>query len=130
MTATNPDATISVRSEPRAGRHATGHGGTLRDACATLCGMTRVRISTTVDAERLRTCRRLLAVPDSKLIDRALALLIEEIEGRRELAVLEAQPYESDPELSWVVPAGPDLPYDGDVPADVLRLAESRRQRR
>jgi len=92
--------------------------------------MTRVRISTTVDAERLRTCRRLLAVPDSKLIDRALALLIEEIEGRRELAVLEAQPYESDPELSWAVPAGPDLPYDGDVPADVMRLAESRRQRR
>ena len=92
--------------------------------------MTRVRISTTVDGERLSKARRLLREADSKLLDRALALLIDEIEGKRELAALDAHPYESDADLSWVVPDGPDLPYDGDVPADVRRLAQSRRRRR
>ena len=89
--------------------------------------MRRVRISTTVDAAQLAACRRLLQESDSRIIDRALAALIEELEGGRELAVLEAHPYEDDADLTWIAPEGADLPYDGDIPADVLRLAAERR---
>ncbi len=90
--------------------------------------MKRVRISTTVDRERLAACRRLLGVPDSQLVDRALEALVAELEGERELAALAARPYEDDPDLAWEAPPGPDLPYDGDVPKDVVRLAARRRR--
>lgn len=43
---------------------------------------------------------------------------------------LHALPYEEDVELAWEAPPGPDLPYDGRVPAEVLRLAEARRRSR
>ncbi|MGH9189760.1 MAG: hypothetical protein ACRD0Q_06980 [Acidimicrobiales bacterium] len=91
--------------------------------------MNRVRISTTVDGERLAACRRLVAAPDSRLLDQALAALIEKVQTERELAILDALPYEADPELSWEAPPGPDLPYDGRVPGDVMRLAKARRRR-
>ncbi|MGH8906279.1 MAG: hypothetical protein ACRD0K_07155 [Egibacteraceae bacterium] len=90
--------------------------------------MTRVRISTTVDANRLAEARRRLGAADSEIIDRALTALIEQLEAERELAALTEFPYEDDPDLMWEAPRGPDLPYDGEVPADVLRLAAQRRR--
>lgn len=89
--------------------------------------MTRARISTTVDQARLQRCRDLLDVPDSELVDQALAALLRELSAARERAAIEAQPYEDDPELSWEAPPGPDLPYDGEVPDEVRRLASERR---
>lgn len=86
--------------------------------------MSRVRISTTVDAERLARLRRLLQVSDSRLVDRALAALVEDLERE----ALERYPYDHDPDLSWVAPPLPALPYDGGVPASVLELAEARRR--
>jgi len=71
----------------------------------------------------------MLQTSDSKLVDRALAALVEEMEERQELHALEAQPYHDDPDLAWQPPQGPDLPYDGDVPAEVERLAARRRAR-
>lgn len=91
--------------------------------------MARTRISTTVDAARLEQARRSLDVPDSTLMDRALAALLRELAGARERALLAEAPYEDDPELSWQAPPGPDLPYDGEVPEDVQRLAAQRRAR-
>lgn len=69
----------------------------------------------------------MLHTSDSRIVDRALAALVDELEEQQELAALEAQPYQDDPELAREVPPGPDLPYDGDVPADVRRLAARRR---
>ena len=92
--------------------------------------MKRVRLSTTVDAERLAKSRRLFKGPDSHLIDRALQALIEEMQGAAELRALEKYPYESDPELAWEVSEGPSLPYDGKVPKKVQALARARRRRR
>ncbi len=94
---------------------------------ATLCGMNRVRISTTVDASRLAHARQLVGKPDSQLLDRALDALVDEVERAHELTALEAQPYEADPQLAWAAPPGPGLAYEGAVPADVLELAERRR---
>lgn len=87
----------------------------------------RTRISTTVDADRLQRARALLTIPDSQLIDRALEALLKEARVDKERRALTAQPYDSDPELTWTAPPGPPLPYDGDIPADVLRLAAERR---
>lgn len=95
---------------------------------ATVHGMKRVRLSTTVDATRLDRCRRLVAGRDSEILDRALAALIELEEARREIEALERHPYEADPALSWSVPPGPDLGYDGEVPADLVDLAARRRR--
>lgn len=92
--------------------------------------MTRARISTTVDAERLAVARRLISASDSRLFDRALAALIDQLEAEHEAAALIAHPYDEDPNLSWETDPGPVLPYEGKVPAAVLRLAEKRRQRR
>lgn len=89
--------------------------------------MARVRISTTVDAQRWEAARRLLGVSNSQIVDRALAVLIDHLEAEQERVALAALPYEDDPDLAWEAPPGPDLPYDGEVPADVLRLAEQRR---
>lgn len=91
--------------------------------------MTRARISTTVDSARLERCRELLGLPDSELVDAALASLLRELSAAREREAIEAQPYEQDPDLSWEAPPGPDLPYDGEVPAEVQRLASERRTR-
>ncbi|MGH8885913.1 MAG: hypothetical protein ACRDYX_12205 [Egibacteraceae bacterium] len=90
--------------------------------------MARVRISTTVDAQRWAAARRLLGTSNSQIVDRALAVLIEQLEAEQERAALAALPYEDDADLAWEAPEGPDLPYDGEVPADVLRLAEQRRR--
>lgn len=92
--------------------------------------MERVRISTTVDASRLARCRRLIQGRDSEVLDRALDALIEQEETRRELEALARLPYEDDPDLSWSAPSGPDLPYDGNIPADVVDLASRRRAER
>jgi hypothetical protein len=91
--------------------------------------MARVRVSTTVDAHTLEAARRLFPGSDSTLMDRALALLVRHLEAERERAILSARPYEDDPALTWEAPSGPDLPYDGDIPADVLELARQRRAR-
>lgn len=92
--------------------------------------MARVRISTTVDEARLAKSRRLLGAPDSQLMDRALQALIDELEGAAEVRALEAAPYEDDPELAWEVSEGPPLPYDGEVPKEVLAKARARRRHR
>ena len=64
---------------------------------------------------------------DGQLVDRALAALIDEVEARQEEAALDEHPYEDDPDLRWEAPPGPSLPYDGDVPEEVLELARRRR---
>ena len=89
--------------------------------------MTRVRISTTVDAERWATARRLVDAPGSQVVDRALAALIEQVESEHERAVLSAHPYDADGDLGWQAASGPDLPYDGPVPHDVQDMAARRR---
>jgi hypothetical protein len=91
--------------------------------------MRRVRISTTVDGEQLQRARAIAKRPDAELFDYALALFIQAVEGEREREILHARPYDDDPELAMPV-SGMVLPYDGDVPADVLRLAEERRRQR
>lgn len=91
--------------------------------------MARVRISTTVDGQQLAAARRLLPGTDSRLIDRALAALVEQLEAGREREALASQPYGDDPDLTWEAPPGPDLPYDGDIPEDVVKLAQRRRRR-
>lgn len=91
--------------------------------------MRRMRISTTVDAQRWAAARRLLDASNSQIVDRALTALIEQIEAERERAALAALPYEDDADLAWETPPGPDLPYEGEVPPDVLRLSEDRRRR-
>jgi hypothetical protein len=92
--------------------------------------MSRVRISTTVDSDRLEACRQLLRMNDSKLMDMALAALLEVLESERERRALEAMPYDRDPALAWEAPEIPSLPYDGDVPDDVRDLSQARRQKR
>jgi hypothetical protein len=96
---------------------------------ATVRGMPRARVSTTLDAEQLARARELSGLPDSRLLDRALAALLDQLEQEREAAALDRHPYEGDPELAWEVPATP-LPYDGDVPKEVLELARRRRAER
>ncbi len=91
--------------------------------------MARVRISTTVDQDRLARCRRLVGLSDSKLVDRALSALLDKLEAAHEQEVLAAMPYEADPDLSWVAPRAPDLPYVGEVPDEVVRIVEARRRR-
>ena len=56
--------------------------------------------------------------------------LLESLEAQREREALDAMPYNTDPELAWVAPNRPDLPYEGEVPEDVKRLAASRRRQR
>lgn len=94
-----------------------------------ISSMRRERISTTVDRDRLLACRRLLGTSDSKLFDRALAVLLNELEGDRERQALDLMPYHEDSDLAWEAPAAPSLPYNGEVPQDVQRLAQERRQR-
>ena len=60
------------------------------------------------------------------MLDRALQALIKQLEEEGERAALVAHPYEDDADLTWQAPPGPDLPYDGDVPEEVIRLARRR----
>lgn len=97
---------------------------------ATVCGMDRVRISTTVDQQRLGRARQLRSGRDSELLDAALAALIEQEEHRRELLALDRAPYEDDEELTTANPGidwDRELPYDGSIPDDVVELARQRR---
>jgi hypothetical protein len=95
--------------------------------------MTRVRISTTVDGERLERARLLLGVRDCDLFDAALEAVIREAIVARELDAIDRFPYATDPELS-VPGAPPDvadkLSYDGEVPLHVRALAKKRRAQR
>jgi hypothetical protein len=91
--------------------------------------MSRARISTTIDAQRLARARALSGLSDSKLLDRALLALLDRLEEEREIAALTRYPYDDDPELSWEVPAAP-LPYDADVPEEIVELARLRRTER
>ncbi|MCA1656364.1 MAG: hypothetical protein LC713_01385 [Actinobacteria bacterium] len=50
------------------------------------------------------------------------------LEAEQEQVALDAHPYDADTDLSCEAPPGPALPYDGEVPAEVLRLAALRRQ--
>lgn len=88
--------------------------------------MSRVRISTTVDGDRLERARSLLDLPDSDLIDRALAVLVEGVEADREAEILKRLPYDHDPDLAWRTPPGPGLPYEGEVPEHVQAMARNR----
>jgi hypothetical protein len=54
--------------------------------------------------------------------------LLDDLLRRKEVEALTALLYEQDPDLSWEAPVGPDLPYDGDIPAEVRALAERRRR--
>lgn len=91
--------------------------------------MARIRISTTVDRDRLERARAAFPRPDSELLDRALELLLRHLDAERERRALIEHPYDDDPDVSWEAPPGPDLPYDGDIPDEVRRLASERRAR-
>lgn len=91
--------------------------------------MSRVRISATVDGERLEHLRQLTGTRDSQLLDAALAALLRQLITERERAALADQPYDDDPDLAWQAPSAPVLPYDGDVPPEVRALAATRRRR-
>ena len=97
---------------------------------ATIRGMSRVRISTTVDSRLLATARdKSGAATDAELMDRALTLLTRHLEEEHEREVLERLPYHLDAELVMRQAPLPDgLPYDGAVPADVQRLVKRRRR--
>lgn len=92
--------------------------------------MSRARISTTVDARRLAEVRRRLQTSDSEIVDQALAMLLEALEADDEVRALTEHPYEQDPDLAWEAPSGPVLPWNGDVPQEVLDLAAERRSPR
>jgi Arc/MetJ family transcription regulator len=102
---------------------------TSRSSHATFYGMTRMRVSTTVDETLWAQAQQLLDVPPSQLVDAALAALVEKLEGQRERLALEQFPYDDDPDLSWEAPPGPQLPYEGEIPEEVLLLARERRRR-
>lgn len=87
-----------------------------------------MRISASVDAQRMDEARHLSGATGSRLFDLALAALVERLQAERETAVLAEHPYDADPEVAWHAPQGPDLPYDGDIPADVRVLAARRRR--
>lgn len=95
-----------------------------------MCGMTRVRISTTVDRDLLARARE--SVPgtnDAGLMDRALAELTRQVQQTREREVLDRLPYDLDPDVGGPqAPLPHGLPYDGPVPPEVQRLADERRK--
>lgn len=104
------------------------HDAADRPTALRSCPMKRVRISATVDGERLRMAAELAGATGSALLDQALAALVEQLAAQREIAALEQQPYDADPDLAWQPPPGPALVYDGDIPADVVALAQARRR--
>lgn len=94
--------------------------------------MARVRVSTTVDREVLRTTRQRLGARDSELFDRALLALLDQLDAAAEATALDAAPYHEDEDLQLPEPelGAEELPYDGEVPPEVVELAERRRRRR
>ena len=91
----------------------------------------RTRVSTTVDNERLTLARQQTGLPDSELIDLALATLLERAERDAEDRALGEHPYHLDSDLfalaaGWPAPSPPLDDYDDAVPADVLALFEAR----
>jgi hypothetical protein len=89
--------------------------------------MARVRISTTVDDGLWAAALRLVGGPGSRVVDRALTALIQQLEREHEVEALASRPYEADGDLDWQAPFGPDLAYDAAVPADVSELVQRRR---
>ena len=85
-----------------------------------------MRISTTIDQERLDEARRRTGDRDSHLFDRALIALLESLDAEAELRALADAPYATDAELSMPDAPGAGDPYDGAVPANVMRLAKQR----
>lgn len=97
---------------------------------ATICGMNRVRVSTTVDATQLNRARDLGFARDSELLDAALVALLELDEAQRERRAYADHPGGMDPELDLGVTTidwDREVPYDGDIPAAVVDLATQRR---
>lgn len=97
---------------------------------STLCGM-RIRISTTVDHQRLMTARQQTGLPDAELIDLALGALLEQAERDAEDRAFNEHPYVADPDMNSFpvgLPAGavPLDSYDEAVPADVLAFFKAR----
>ena len=90
----------------------------------------RVRISTTIDGERLEAARLRLGRRDSELFDLALIALLDTLDQEDELAAIEAHPYDKDPDLVVSVPQPFDESYDEAVPESVRLLAEQRRAAR
>lgn len=93
--------------------------------------MKRVRISTTVDATKLERARSLVGTTDAQMIDRALEALIVEVNAAAERDALRRLPYDKDRELD--LPAATfagELPYDGEVPREILETARKRRAAR
>lgn len=119
------DADVFVRP-PTCDRR--GHGITCAIKCGSIGGMNRVRISTTVDGARLAACRAALGVSDSKMLDEAMRLLLDHLEEASEREALRAMPYHEDADVAWETPLVSGLLYDGEIPEDVQRLAESRRR--
>lgn len=91
--------------------------------------MSRTRISTTVDANCLARARAVGHERDSVLFDKALRAYIEQVAAEQERTALDQFPYGSDPELE-MPEAHDDLPYEGKIPDDVVRLAKHRRTQR
>ncbi len=94
----------------------------------------RTRISTTVDEVTLAMARQQTGLPDSQLIDLALAALLERAEREAEERALHDFPYERDADLSELPTGRPEgAPpldsYDGSVPEDVIALFASRKGR-
>lgn len=81
----------------------------------------------------IERARSLVGGRDSELLDLALKELMEREEQRREILAIAADPYSADPELD-LPPArvdwDRDMPYDGEVPAEVVELARRRRSAR
>ena len=95
--------------------------------------MNRVRISTTVDGERLERARQRLGLRDSELFDVALEAALREATIASELAALERFPYTADPDLAMPPTPGDEgdaLAYDAAIPAHVRELARKRRAQR
>jgi hypothetical protein len=120
---TTDDLVAGLRRDPRSRRRLARFNPS---RYGIISGMNRRRLSTTVHAATLARARRLLPGPDSALVDRALAALIEQLEAERELAALSMHPYEDDADLAWQASFGPDLPYEGEVPDDLKDLARRR----
>jgi hypothetical protein len=95
--------------------------------------MNRLRISTTVDGSVLERARKLSGVRDAEMFDAAMLALINQIQGERELEALRSWPYADDVELA-MPEAPPDsldaLPYSGEVPPELMKLAMARRAKR
>lgn len=72
--------------------------------------------------------REFAGTRDAEMMDRALEAFIERMRAEHELRILAEFPYGDDPNLAMgIAPPMPDLPYDGEIPPDVLELAKRRR---